>query len=146
MRIVRLLIAASAITLSLNAAFAQAPAAAQQPSASANPGTLCKGTTNIVRVSEIKPGMMQKFIDAVAAQQAWYKAAGTSDQIGVMRLMVQDPATKAWSMSDTEAITTHTMPNGPAKATHDAAWDSFVAMFADSSTIKTTYFACVASM
>lgn len=143
MRIVRLLVAASAIALSLNPAFAQAPAAAPQAPASANPGTLCKGTINIVRVSEIKPGMMQKFLEAVAAQQAWYKAAGTTDQIGVMRVMLRDDATKAWSMSETQAITTHTS-NTRVTAAHDAAWDAFVKMFGDSSTIKTQYLTCVA--
>jgi hypothetical protein len=30
-----------------------------------------------VRVSDIKPGMMQKFLEAVTAQEAWYKKAGT---------------------------------------------------------------------
>ena len=75
-----------------------------------------------------------------------YKQAGTPDQIQVMRIMVQDPTSKAWSVSETQAITTHTTPNGPAKAAHDAAWDTFVAMFADSSTIKSTYLACMASM
>ena len=145
MRFVRLLIAASALALPLTPALAPLPAAAQAPAA-ATPGALCKGTVNVVRVSEIKPGMMDKFLQAAAAQQAWYKAAGTSDQIGVMRVLVQDPTTKAWSMSETEAITTHTTPNGPTRSPHDAAWDAFVAMYADSSTIKYAYVACMAGM
>jgi hypothetical protein len=40
-----------------------------------------------VSISEIKPGMMQKFLEAVAARQAWYKNAGTCDQITVMRII-----------------------------------------------------------
>lgn len=146
MRLASLLIAVSTLALPFNPVFAPTPVAAQQAPAPASPLTLCKGTVNVVRVSDIKPGMMDKFLQAAAAQQAWYKQAGTPDQIQVMRIMVQDPTSKAWSVSETQAITTHTTPNGPAKAAHDAAWDTFVAMFADSSTIKSTYLACMASM
>ena len=139
MRLVRLLVA-SAVVLFLSPAFAPMPVAAQQAPAQTLP---CKGTLNIVRVSDIKPGMMEKFLQAAAAQQAWYKAAGAPDTIGVMRVMVQDPATNSWSTSETQAITTHTS-TGPVTATHDAAWDAFVAAFKDTSTIKTQYMTCVA--
>jgi len=103
----------------------------------------CTGNVNIVRVSDIKPGMMDKFLDAVAAQQAWYKNAGTPDEISVMRLMDQNSDTKAWTLSDTQAITTHIMPARSQSLTHDAAWDAFVAMFKDSSTIKTQFLTCI---
>ncbi len=94
---------------------------------------------NIVRVSDIKPGMMDTFLKAVAAQKAWYKQAGTKDEISVMR--IADMKTGAYS--ETEAITTHTsMPNStPAK--HDAGYDAFVALFTQSSTIKTQYLTCM---
>jgi hypothetical protein len=91
--------------------------------------------------------MMDQFLKAVAAQQAWYKAAGTTDKIGVMRILVQDPATKAYTASETQAITTHIMPTQLATRTgtrpDQAGWDAFVKMFSDSSTIKTQYMTCM---
>ena len=122
---------------------ASVPAAAQQAPA-ATP--LCTGNMNIVRVSEIKPGMMSKFMEAVAAQQKWYTSKGTPDKIDVMRVMEQAAGTKTWSFSETQAITTHLEPairpggKGPA---HDAGYDAFVALFRDSSTIKSEYVTCV---
>jgi hypothetical protein len=136
--------------LSLTPAFFPAPAAAQQTPEKApasRPPLPCSGSVNIVRISEIKSGMLDKFLQAVAAQQAWYKNAGMPDKIGVMRIMEQDPATKAYSTSETQVITTHVSPVGGAKSpAHDAAWDAFVDMFKDSSSIKTQYLTCVASM
>lgn len=143
MRLTRLLLALVAISAPLNPALYPTPAAAQQ-APSAIP---CAGNVNIVRISDVKPGMMDLFLKAVAAQQAWYKNAGTPDQIGVQRILVQDPTSKAWSTSDTQAITTHVMPatrsTGPRP--DQAAWDAFVKMFSDSSTIKTSYMTCVVS-
>jgi hypothetical protein len=88
--------------------------------------------------------MLDTFLKAVAAQKAWYKNAGLPDQIGVERIMVQDPTTKAYTTSETEAITTHIIPTGGnPRPGHDAAWDAFVKLFSDSSTIKTSYLTCV---
>jgi hypothetical protein len=144
MHVKRILFALLLIATTLNPAFCPTPAAAQQAPAARSP-LPCTGSVNIVRVSEIKPGMMPKFLQAVAAQAAWYKNAGMPDQIGVMQIMQQDATTKKWSLSETQAMTTHIIPsggsNGPA---HDAAWNAFVAMFSDSSTIKTSYMACMA--
>ena len=120
----------------MSAGAQQAPAAAP----------LCTGTMNIVRVSESKPGMMAKFMQAVAAQQAWYASKGTPDKIDVMRIMEQDSATKKWAFSETQALTNHIEPairpdgKGPA---HDAGYDAFVALFRESSTIKNEYVSCV---
>ena len=142
MHLVRLLVAASTLAIPLYPAFFPLPAVAQQTPAPSMSST-CTGNVNIVRVSDIKPGMMDKFLDAVAAQQAWYKNAGTPDEISVMRLMDQNSDTKAWTLSDTQAITTHIMPARSQSLTHDAAWDAFVAMFKDSSTIKTQFLTCI---
>jgi hypothetical protein len=72
--------------------------------------------------------MMQKFLEAVAAQQAWYKKAGTSDQITVMRIIDRNPDTKVSTYSETQAITTHT--HGPASPPpHDAGYDAFAALY-----------------
>jgi hypothetical protein len=115
------------------------PAAAQQPSARpAMPA--CDGRLNIVRISEIKPGMMDKFLQAVAAQKAWYASKGVSDTIGVERVI--DMKTGTYSTS--QAVTTHTSAPGSKQPAHDPAYDAFVALFADSSTIKSTYFTCQA--
>jgi hypothetical protein len=144
MRLSRLLLALTVFSASLNPAFCPTPAAAQQAPAASSP-IPCAGNVNIVRLSDIKPGMMDKFLQAAAAQKAWYKNAGLPDRIGVMRILKQDPTTKAWTTSETQAITTHIMspqrPTGPRP--DQAGWDAFVKMFADSSTIKTQYMTCM---
>jgi hypothetical protein len=144
MHLARWIVAISTLAIPLNPAFAPQQAAAQQTAAPAM-SSGCTGNVNIVRISEVKPGMMDKFLGAVAAQQAWYKNAGTPDEISVMRVMEQNPDTKAWALSDTQAITTHVMPARTQSLPHDAAWDAFVALFKDSSTIKTQYIGCVVS-
>ena len=141
MRSLRLLLAILAISAVLTPLGSKQAAAQQAPAAA----PLCTGMMNIVRVSEIKPGMMSKFMEAVAAQQAWYTSKGTPDKIDVMRLMEQD-ATKKWSFSETQVLTNHIEPairpsgKGPA---HDAGYDAFVALFRESSTIKSEYVSCV---
>jgi hypothetical protein len=110
------------------------PAAAQQPSAM----PACAGAYNTVRVSEIKPEMMDTFLQAVAAQKAWYKKAGTTDQISVMRVIDR----KTGTYSTTEALTTHTQAVGTTRAPGDAGFDAFVALFNKSSTIKMQYVTC----
>jgi hypothetical protein len=144
MHVKHLLLALTVFSASLSPAFCPTPAAAQQAPAPSAP-LPCTGNVNIVRVSEIKPGMMSKFLQAAAAQQDWYKNAGTPDKIHVMRVMEQDPTTKAYTLSETQALTTHSMPATRAKdPAHDAGFDAFVTLFKDSSTIKTTYMTCVA--
>lgn len=146
MLVKRLLLALAVIATTLSPAFCPSPAAAQQAPAARTPMP-CSGSLNIVRISDVKPGMMDKFLKAVAAQQTWYKNAGMPDQIGLMRILVQDPATKAYSVSDSQAITTHIIPASSGKGpTHDAAWDAFVAMFSASSSIKTSYTTCIVPM
>jgi hypothetical protein len=143
MRLSRLLLALTVFSASLNPAFCPTPAAAQQAPAASSP-IPCAGNVNIVRLSDIKPGMMDKFLQAAAAQKAWYKNAGLPDRIGVMRILKQDPTTKAWTTSETQAITTHISPaSGNSRPPQDAAWNAFVAMFSDSSTIKTQYMTCM---
>ncbi len=144
MHLARWIVAISTLAIPLNPAFAPQQAAAQQAAAPAM-SSGCTGNVNIVRISEVKSGMMDKFLGAVAAQQAWYKNAGTPDEISVIRVMEQNPDTKAWALSDTQAITTHVMPARTQSLPHDVAWDAFVALFKDSSTIKTQYIGCVVS-
>jgi hypothetical protein len=144
MQFARWIIAVSALAIPLNVAFAPLPAAAQQ-AAAPTLASICGGDVNLVRVSEIKPGKMDKFLEAVAAQQAWYKKADPPDQISAMCVMEQNRDTKAWTIFETQAITLHVMPDRKESLTHDAAWDAFVALFKDSSTITTQYVTCVVS-
>jgi predicted pyridoxine 5'-phosphate oxidase superfamily flavin-nucleotide-binding protein len=137
MRMTHLLLALATVILPLAPIVTATPAEAQ-----ASP---CTGKVNIVRISDITPGKMDTFLKAIATQKAWYAKAGTKDVISVMRIMDQG-ADKSYKLSETQAITTHEQdasrgPNGgPA---HDAGFDAFVALFKDSSTIKTQYIACV---
>jgi hypothetical protein len=106
----------------------------------------CDGSIAIVRHSVIKPEAgMDKFLAAVAAQKAWYQSHGLKEDIVfATKIIDRDPATGKQSYSSTEALTFHYYPStvgGEPK--HDAAWDAFVKLFSDSSTIKDTYFVCV---
>lgn len=108
-------------------------AAAQMPAAPP-----CAGRINIVRVSEIKPGMMDAFDKAVAAQKAWYQSTGTQDEITVIHVF----DTKTGEYMKNEALTTHSqVPDSP-RPKHDAGYDAFVALFNSSSTIKSSYVGC----
>jgi hypothetical protein len=131
--------------VSFGPALHSVPAFGQAPAAAAEPKSDCTGNLNLVRLSDIKPGMMDQFLKAVADQTAWYKKAGLKDRISVMRVMEQDPATKAWKFSATKTITTHIMPAGREAIKHDADWDAFVAEFSASSTIEKSYVACMAA-
>jgi hypothetical protein len=120
---------ALAAALFAPAAFAQTPAL-----------PACDGTYALVRLSEIKPDSMDKFLAAVAAQKAWYAANRPADKIFVSRVMERG----ASDYSATAAITYHfygSPSSGEPK--HDAAFDAFVKLFSESSTIKTGYLACV---
>jgi hypothetical protein len=120
---------ALAAALFAPAAFAQTPLPA------------CDGTYAVVRVSEIKPeSSMDKFLAAVAAQKAWYAANRPADKIFVSRVMERG----ASDYSATAAITYHFYgsPNS-GEPKHDAAFDAFVKLFSESSTIKTGYLACI---
>ena len=112
-------------------------AVAQTP-AVAKPLPPCAGVYSIIRVSEIKPGQMQKFLDAVAAQQKWYRNKGLIDQIILDRLA--DDKTGGYSESTvlTQHITSASTPDRGA----DEDYKAFVAMFQASSTIKTAYYTC----
>jgi hypothetical protein len=112
----------AAIVLSVSSAVAQMPG--------------CSGKQNVVRISEIKPGMMSKFEEAVTAQAAWYKKAGTTDEVKLLQVM--DMTTHDWSK--TEALTEHIV--GDKSPAHDAGFEAFVALFSASSTIKTQYITC----
>ena len=136
MRLATCLLAFAALTSPLF--LSPTPSAAQQSTARP-PLPACDGNYNIVRVSEIKPGMMDKFLQAIAAQKAWYKSKGSPDTIALERVI--DPKTGTYST--TQAITTHIQPASSKQPAHDAGFDAFVALFSDSSTIKSTFITCM---
>jgi LPS sulfotransferase NodH len=141
MRIVTLLTALVLLGAPIIAT-SNAQSAPAQPAASAPPP--CDGVYNIVRISEITPtGSIDKFMAAVAAHQAWYASHGFSDIVFAARVISRDPQTHAFSYSDTQMVTYHySRPNNP-PTTHDAAWDAYVKLYNETSTIKESYFQCV---
>src|SRR5271154_4559196 len=111
MRLATCLLAFAALTSPL--ILSSTPSAAQQAPARP-PMPACNGNYNIVRVSEIKPGMMDKFLQAVASQKAWYASKGSPDTISVERVIDM----KAGTYSTTQAITNHIQPPGTKGPTH----------------------------
>lgn len=104
----------------------------------------CTGNIEVMRLSDIKPGMMLKFFQAVALQQAWYKKAGTTDQIEIKRVVEFDSATKSYVISPTQAVTSHIEPVVRGRdLPHDADYDQFVALYKDSASIKTEFRTCI---
>jgi hypothetical protein len=142
MRFAPVLLALAALACPL--AYAQTAAPATPPAA-APTRVACDGNLNTVRLSEIKPGMLPTFMEAVAAHQAWYKNAGGPDQIVAMRIIDRDPTTKAQSYSETEVLTSHIEPVTRAQPLppHDASYDAFVKLYKESSTIKSQYDTCM---
>jgi hypothetical protein len=120
-----------------------APLLAQTAAAPAMPP--CNGVITIVRVSEIKPGALNGFMDAVAAHQAWYRKNGIADnQIFASRVIVKDEKTGAFKYSDTEVLTYHVNPPDSKRTPHrgDDSWNAYVKMYRDTSDIKSEYITC----
>jgi hypothetical protein len=111
-----------------------------QQNAARPPMPACDGSYNVVRISDIKPGMMDKFLGAVAAQKAWYKSKGSADTISVERIIDM----KSGTYSSTQALTNRIQSVDSKQPTHDAGYDAFVALFSESSTIKSAYWTCMA--
>jgi hypothetical protein len=97
----------------------------------------------MVRLSEIKPGMLPKFFEAVALQQAWYRKDGQPDTVEIKRVTQRDPATREYKISETQAVTSHIEPALRKEPAHDAGYDAFVALFNESCTIKFEYRTCM---
>jgi len=85
---------------------------------------------------------MKTFLDAVAAQQTWYRTRGLVDQIVLERAIERDPKTKVASYSETTAITDHVGYNPGADRPEDEGFKAFTALFQASSTIKTSFYTC----
>jgi len=121
-----------------------APILNAQTATGAAPTLPCDGVYNVGRISEITPtGSLDKFMAAVAAHQAWYKSHGFPDIIFASRVVTNDPKTGKMALSATEVMTYHLeKPNGP-PTVHDAAWDAYVKLYNDTSTIKETTLSCI---
>jgi hypothetical protein len=137
------------LTCSLFAVIAVQAQAPSTPASSASTAPLvCDGIYNVVRVSEIKPGMMSTFMKAVAGHQAWYAAAGAADKIVAMRVIDRDPATKVQSYSETQIVTSHVEPvkrDHPLPPEGDS-YKAFVDLYKQSSTVKAEYHTCMPAM
>lgn len=128
------------------ASLAQTASAPSMPAAA--PESVCSGSYNIVRVSEIKPGMMPTFLQAVAGHKAWYAAAGAPDKIIAMRVIETDPATKAQHFSETQVVTSHIEPvkrDRPLPPEADS-YRAFVSLYKESSVITAEYHTCLPNM
>jgi len=134
----RFSLALTVLTASLTSLFPASAAAQQAPA-----GSQCTGVISVIRIVEVKPGHMDEYLVAIAKQQAWYKNAGTPDQIQALSVMERDPATRAFTISPTQVITSHTEPANRTEPPHDAGYDAFVAILNESSTVKNTYVTCV---
>jgi hypothetical protein len=132
-----------AATLLALAAMSLPGAAVAQNAASSGPSF--DGTLAIIRLSEITPeGSVDKFKAAVAAHQAWYASHGYKDIIFESPVLVPDPATKKFVVSDKETLTYHYYgPTTQAEPTHDASWDAYVQLYRGTSSIKDTYLTCI---
>ncbi|MDR3777186.1 MAG: hypothetical protein P4K97_09845 [Terracidiphilus sp.] len=142
MKILSTLLALTALCAPLSpAAYAQAtPAPAQAQS----DVPACEGAYNILRISEITPtGSMEKFMAAVAAHQAWYTSHGYADIVFAARIAERDPQTKTFAYSDKLVMTYHYSKGPGPNGAHDAAWDAYVKMYNETSTIKESHLNCV---
>jgi hypothetical protein len=106
----------------------------------------CEGHVAIVRVSEIKPGMMKDFLAAVEAHKAWYRSNGVmNDDFLISRVIVRDQKTGEYGYSDSEVVTYHINPpeDNPKLPRNDAAWKAYQKMYEDSSTVKSITLSCM---
>jgi hypothetical protein len=122
-------------------------AALQVPATLAQNAPLaCDGDFAIVRVSAIKPGGMPGFMAAVAAHKAWYRSHGFNDNVIVAsRVVLTGDHSGTMKYSDTEVVTYHVRPpdGDQVENKRDAAWDSYVKQYRDTSEIKSEYLTCM---
>jgi hypothetical protein len=123
-------------------AFGAGPALAQ-----AEPADLCKnGQIVAVRVSRIVEGGSRTGFDkAVADQLAWYRSHGfAANRLVTADVIVQDPRTKAWSVSSTEVMSLHINPPAIGAIKTDATWNAFVSEFKANAVVDAERTACLA--
>ena len=142
MRAPRPLIAIALLITPLIPVLSPSSAIAQQNATDYEP-LPCTTYVDVVRLSELKPGMLPKFYEAVALQQAWYRKAGDPDVIEIRRVTQRDPVSREFKISTTQIVTSHIEPALRKEPVHDAGYDAFVALFNQSATIKFEYRTCI---
>ena len=109
-------------------------AAAQAPS--------CAGQFVGMRVSKLKPGgSMAGFAEAVKANQAWYTAKGFKED-RVFSAPVYERSGGTDKPSVTKVSTFHVYGATPGWK-RDAAWDAFVAKYAENASIESDVKLCL---
>ncbi len=122
-------------------AFSAASAFAQ------GPAPKCDGDIAIVSVYQIKAGgTMDGFMAAVAANLAWYRTSGVSDnQIVASRVIVKDDATGGTKYSDKDVLTYHVHPPSEERTPEmgDSGWKAFEKQYDDNAEKKAEYTTCM---
>ena len=107
----------------------------------------CDVDVVIVSIFQIKAGgSMAGFLSAVAAQKAWYKANGVTDNdIVVSRVFEKDAATGGMKYSDKDVLTYHVHPPAEERTPEigDSDWKAFEKQFRDNADLKTEYTTCL---
>lgn len=123
-------------------ALLQATPAIAQSSAPA-----CDGDIVIVSIFQIKPGgSMAGFMSAVAAQKAWYKNNGVTDNdIAVSRVLEKDSSTGGTKYSDKDVLTYHVHPPAEERTPEigDSDWKAFEKQYSDNSDLKEQFTTCM---
>ena len=112
-----------------------------------NAAPKCDGDIAIVSVYQIKAGgTMDGFMAAVAANQAWYRTNGvTENQIAASRVIVDDQATGGTKYSDTDVLTYHLHPPNEERTPEmgDSAWKAFEKQYSNNAEKKAEYTTCM---
>ena len=114
--------------------------------AQTEPAELCKnGQVVVLRISRIlEDGSRPGFEKGVSDQLAWYRSHGfTANRLVTADVIVQDPRTKAWSISATEVMSLHINPPAIGAIKPDAAWNAFVSEFKSNTAVEAERTACL---
>ncbi|GGE93876.1 hypothetical protein [Sphingomonas prati] len=120
------------------------PAAAQTPAMLGAP-LPCAGHYATIRYSEIKPGMMSVFQQAVRDHNAFWAAHRVPTWVKAVQVIEWDPATGQPRYSDKAmlTITSYADPEAQSRAPHDASYEKFVGKYQQSSTVRSTERVCL---
>lgn len=102
----------------------------------------CDGDYATVRISTIKPGKLDIFMQAVAEHKAWYRSHGVKDNVIAPARIIERQEGGPGKYSDTEVMTFHIHPP-TGRTERDAAYDAFVQKYRDSSDLKSEYRVCL---
>lgn len=103
-------------------------------------GVQCAGKPVTVRYSEIKPGQLETFKKAVAAHNAWYAAGKNATRVTLIRVVKRSDGKVAY---DDGAAMTMTVYDTKPQPPHDDAYNAFVKLYNDSSSVKEEHRGCM---